>query len=106
MYTKKSEQEWKEILANWKNSGLSQTAYVTKHGLSSGSFWVWKKKLLGTSKLKGKKTGPSFVQFSPTNWGKIEICLNGSGAKVLVDRNDKETLNAVLATLMSVEHKG
>lgn len=99
MYKKKSEQEWKNIISDWQNSGLSQTAYIIKHGLSSGTFWNWKKKILGTASRNGAKKAASFVQFSPTNSGKIEICLNGSGTKICVDKNDKEALCTVLQAL-------
>jgi hypothetical protein len=104
---KRTQEEWKQICLNWQNSGETQEAWCKRNGIPYGSFCVKKIAILGSTRYKdSKKTAAartSFVQFSPTNSSKIEICLNGSGAKVCIDRNDKEALNTVLATLMSLE---
>ena len=56
---------WQVQLEDWKASGLSQSAWCKKNGISPKRFWYWKKKLLPTplqqSTVKVKESSSSFV---------------------------------------------
>lgn len=107
----RTDAEWLALAAEQEKSGLNPTAWCAQTGITYNTFWYNKRRVLKASKKKsaanpGSSTN-NFVTFQPNSaWGKIEICLNGSGAKVYIDKNDKQGLCTVLETLMLIEHKG
>lgn len=40
----RSRAQWREIVRNWKDSGLSIRAFCQREGISQGSFYAWKKR--------------------------------------------------------------
>ncbi|MHC4481041.1 MAG: IS66 family insertion sequence element accessory protein TnpA [Planctomycetota bacterium] len=40
------EQRWREVVAEWSRSGLTQTAFCRERGLSLASFHWWKRELV------------------------------------------------------------
>ncbi len=116
---KRTQEEWKQIVTDWQNSGMAQEPWCKANNVPYGSFVVHKKRVTGapTRVYQKKEAAPktaaealtkaaaSFQKFVPLNTGNIEIHLNGSGAKVVIARTDTESLKAVLTTLTEIGHK-
>ena len=50
-FTRKTPEQWQQIISDQKISGLSQKAYCCQHGLSLATFCNWKKKLASHQRL-------------------------------------------------------
>ena len=50
MKQKKSRDEWKVLVARWKNSGLSQKEYCAQEGLSYARLKYWAARVLSEQK--------------------------------------------------------
>lgn len=44
-YTRRNKNEWQQLIEAQQSSGLSQTAFCQREGLSIGTFSNWKRKL-------------------------------------------------------------
>jgi|SRR6516164_7388036 transposase-like protein len=88
---------WRELIQRHKNSGLSVDSFCQQHGVSSWSFYQWRKRL-GTDDA---------VRFALVETGgvkqpdsaSIEICLGNGDRLQIAPGVDATTLRTVLAVL-------
>ena len=78
----RSPDEWAQLIAEYKGSGLSPGEFIAKHRLTASNFYAWKKRLAGGVSDTGFTLVQSLVKPSPggikielTNGIKIEIGL-------------------------------
>ena len=57
---RRSEAEWREILAQWKQSGLSRNVFCKRAGIAKASFDKWKQRL----SMSADPSPRSFVELS------------------------------------------
>ena len=57
--------EWKQHFINCKNSGLSQTQYCKKHGITESKFYYWKKQLGLVKKKSSSESNHKTSKFVP-----------------------------------------
>lgn len=69
----------REHVLGYKRSGLTQTEYCRRHGLSSSSFWGWKSKYEAEDK---EQSAGQFIGLS--NQNQVELEFPG-GIKVKLD---------------------
>jgi hypothetical protein len=78
---RRTESEWRSILAEYERSGLSKSAFCRESKLSRSSFMKWKRRLSGTA-----GAGPAFVEWmvpsgsaeeAPARVGDFELTLPG-----------------------------
>jgi transposase-like protein len=55
---KKREQYWRELIDHQRTSGQTVSEFCTKSGVSTASFYTWKRKLNAEAATTGKKTNP------------------------------------------------
>ena len=80
---RRSIEEWREILARFEASGISQREFCRKEGLPLGSFSRWRRRLEGGETPHGLDTG-RFVELTPNpspltglSGGDMELLLPG-----------------------------
>ena len=78
---RRTESEWRSILARYERSGLSETAFCQKSKLPRSSFVKWKRRLSGAA-----TPVPAFVEWmapseaaeeAPAGLGEFELTLPG-----------------------------
>jgi hypothetical protein len=94
MRTQRSKEEQKRICTEFRNSGLTQTAFCTAHGVNVKSLGRWLKNIVVTeNELKFLPV----TGFSKTLLEKIEIILpNGICLKVTTGTSLKELVRELL----------
>lgn len=94
-------EEWHQIVAGQKSSGLTVAAYCLERGISEGSFYTWKKRLRAPAKPK-RLSKPAFVEVTAPTANPaetIEIGLHGE-RRLLVRRGfDHDLLIDLIRTL-------
>ena len=76
---RRSESEWRSIVARYERSGQSESAFCRRAKIPRGTFVKWKRKLSGSV-----DPGPAFVEWTapglstePTSEGEFELSLPG-----------------------------
>ena len=100
------ERKWREHLAAWQKSGLSQAAYCRQHGLTQNDFSWWKREIArrgqGTLRM-----APAFVPvhvtlpptLPPTSSYAFELELRGGRVLRFDARVDAAALNSIVRVL-------
>ena len=95
------ERTWREHLAAWKNSGLSQAAYCRQHGLMQSDFSWWKREIVRRD--QGASTPPAFVPMqvalAPVESRGFELLLRGGHTLRFDARVDPAALSRIVRVL-------
>ena len=95
------ERKWREHLAVWKNSGLSQAAYCRQHGLMQSDFSWWKRETVRRD--QGASVPPAFVpmqvELAPVESHGFELLLNGGRTLRFDARVDPAALSRIVRVL-------
>ena len=97
---------WQGVMAKWKDSGLTAAQFIKQKGLPDSSFYIWRKRLLGTggSNLvhvpKSQMTQPFIqVKMPQSNPCGLELVLaSGNRLKIFTGMN-QETLAQTVSVL-------
>ena len=100
------ERYWRGVISKAARSGLSIRAFCEQEGVSSGQFYIWRRKLKARGHGKGRGSspsgGPTFALVSDGTEGElagIELVLAG-GRRLRISKGvDRETLAEVVAVL-------
>lgn len=103
---KEKERYWRGIITKAARSGLSIRVFCAEEGVSTGQFYIWRRKL--TSGRESRKSGaspsggPTFALVSDgteVEPAGIELVLSG-GRRLRISKGvDRETLTEVVAIL-------
>jgi hypothetical protein len=66
MQRRRTAEQWKEILADFKRSGLSQERFCKREGIASATFYEWNRKL---------NFAPAPATLATRPGGFVEVCL-------------------------------
>ena len=95
------ERKWREHLAAWKNSGLSQAAYCRQQGLMQSDFSWWKREI--TCRDQRVSAAPAFipvqVALTPLEAQRFELLLSGGRVLRFDARVDPAALNRIVRML-------
>ena len=95
------ERMWREHLAAWKTSGLSQAAYCRQHGLMQSDFSWWKRETVRRD--HGASAPPAFVpmqvELAPLESQGFELLLSGGRTLRFDARVDPVALSRILRVL-------
>ncbi len=96
----RKEQQWRRRIERWQASGLTVSAFCTRHGLAQPSFYAWRREL-----QRRAAEQPAFVpvcvvgEDRPDRGGGVDVVLP-KGRTVRVGPGfDAATLRQVLAVL-------
>lgn len=53
-----NESTWRQLIAEWSDSGLGQQAFCNQHGVGYSTFCKWKKRILSS----GDRSGPELIE--------------------------------------------
>ena len=103
---REKERYWRGVISKAARSGLSIRAFCEREGVSTGQFYIWRRKLKSgrqTKKHGGSQSGgPTFALVSDGTEGEpagIELLLSG-GRRLRISKGvDRETLTEVVAIL-------
>jgi hypothetical protein len=96
----KKEQQWQRRIEQWRVSGQSIRAFCAQHGLSSASFYHWRRVL-----ERRAAEEPAFVPVRveadavPTQASALEVVLTDGRAVRIAPGFDAATLRRLLAVL-------
>ena len=98
---RKLRDQWMARIEDWKNSGLSRSAWCKQENIADHQFYYWKKLL--SDKPKPKLDANSFVELGDhSDASGIEIILNGIAIRLSKDFHGP-TLHQCLMTLKGVK---
>jgi transposase-like protein len=100
------ERYWRGVISKAARSGLSIRAFCAEEGVSTGQFYIWRRKLKAGRQAKRsgarRSGGPTFALVSDGAEGEpagIELVLSG-GRRLRISKGvDRETLTEVVAIL-------
>jgi transposase-like protein len=96
----KKERQWRRRIDQWRVSGLSVRAFCAQHGLSSASFYHWRRVL-----ERRAAEGPAFVPVQvvadalPTQASALEVVLLDGRTVRVAPGFDAATLRRLLVVL-------
>jgi hypothetical protein len=91
---------WREHLAQWHASGMTQVAYCRQHGLTLAQFGYWKKRLLTSRAPDVAPTAADFIAVQMTSAGApLAVVLNARLRVEVQPGFDPVTLRAVVQAL-------
>jgi transposase-like protein len=94
------ERQWRRRIDQWRVSGLSVRAFCARHGLSTASFYNWRRAL-----QRRAADEPAFVPVQvvadavPTQASALEVVLTDGRAVRIAPGFDATTLRRLLAVL-------
>jgi len=98
-------QFWRDTITRWRNSDLSVRQFCKDRGLSSSSFYYWRKKLTKTKasetgRQKAKKAS-TFIEVSIPDGGSstLELVLTSGNTLKISPSIDNRALSNVLSVL-------
>lgn len=98
------EQRWRERLAAWRQSGLSQQAFCQAHGFSVSSFSHWKSKLARRDGGRGPEAAVEkravVEDPAPLRW--TEVRVGRSGGEIPLRDRESSGFEIVMARGCSV----
>lgn len=68
------EQHWRTLLGEWRQSGLTVSAFCKQRDLQQANFYYWQRKL-GFTASKDTSAPPAFVPLTVTSEPMVEITL-------------------------------
>lgn len=97
-------QFWQMVIDTWQESGMSVSKFCKGEGLSEGSFYYWRKRLVGKDSEQNQKDVPNlspFVEVSipPEKPGGLELVLSSGNTLRISLGADSTTLANVLLAL-------
>lgn len=60
--TRRSEQEWRAVMAQFARSGLGGEAFCAREGIALSTFWNWRSRLQRSSRAKAVSPASPFVE--------------------------------------------
>ena len=92
--------EWRKRLGRYRGSGLTVAGFCEQEGISTASFYAWRKRLRGTIKA-GRDGRPGFASVRLTPAGTpMAIHLPG-GVRVEVPMENLEAVRAVVGEVLA-----
>lgn len=92
-------EQWSARVAQWRDSGLSQTAYCREHGLSVSSFGYWRRRLHAAAGEGVGRVLPIVVAASPADAASLRVQLPGGVWLHLSDQADPVRVSALVRAL-------
>jgi len=88
-HVRRGESQWRDILAAFAASGLSQKAFCEREGLAPSTFGYWKRRLASDDAQAASASGPAVIDLGalderPAGW-EVEIAL-GDGVSLTLRR--------------------
>ena len=95
---------WQMVIDIWQNSGMSVSKFCKAEGLSEGSFYNWRKKLVVADSKHSKQNGSgssAFIEVSmpKNNPAALELVLSSGNSLRISSGADNKTLSSVLSVL-------
>lgn len=92
--------EWRKRLGKYRGSGLTVAGFCEREGISTASFYAWRRRLGGT-KTAGKDGWPVFAPLRLATAGTpMSIHLPG-GVRVEVPMENLEAVRAVMGEVLA-----
>ena len=97
---RRSAEQWKQIIEDWKNSGLSVSRFCREGKLPSSAFYRWKTKL---RQQETQQQNP-FIQVDWTGAkdATLELSLNTGHVFRFAETTDKKALVSILTAIKEV----
>ena len=98
-------QFWEMVIETWRDSGMSVSKFCKAEGLTEGSFYNWRKKLIkGDESEAGKQkdlNSSAFIELTMpgNNPVALELVLSSGSTLRIASGADSRTLIAVLSAL-------
>ena len=103
---KYQQQFWQMVIETWHNSGMPVSRFCKAEGLSEGSFYNWRKKLIkkgdeSESAKQKEQSSSAFIKVSiPSEKpGSLELVLSSGNTLRISPGADIKTLTSVLSAL-------
>ena len=93
---RRTARQWAEIITQYRASGLSDTSYCRKHGLTLRTFRQWKYRCRAAQPKRSAQAPGAFVEIVPApqnEAGPLRICLD---ARLIVECPVGMPLDAVV----------
>ena len=99
----RSADEWRELLAAWRQSGKTREAWCREQGVSKESLRRW------TKRLNRSETNPSLVELRTSasevaSLPALRLCIRPNGEVELLSEFDEEILRRVLRVAREASH--
>lgn len=62
---RRSEQEWRAVMAQFARSGLGSEVFCAREGIAPSTFWGWRSRLQRGGQAKAASPGSPFVELVP-----------------------------------------
>ena len=92
-------EQWSAHLAQWCDSGLSQTAYCREHGLSLSCFGYWRRRLRAAA--GAGRVLPIVLAASPVEATPLRVQLPSGVSLHLHDHADPLRVSALVRALLA-----
>jgi hypothetical protein len=93
------ENRWRQLIARQAASGLSITAFCREEGVSLGSFFAWRKRLLDRSHSRGVDDKFIAIDLPAHVAEKFEVVLTSGRRVVVPGRFDPEAFTTIVRIL-------
>ena len=96
----RKEQQWQRWIAQWRASGMSVRAFCDRHGLTTPSFYAWRRVLQQRATEKAAFVAVQVVADAPPAQGSaLEVVLADGRAVRVAPGFDAATLRQLLTVL-------
>jgi hypothetical protein len=91
--------KWQRLISGQQSSGLSVTRFCRRHGVSTPSFYAWRKRLAAVGVERFVEVHVAQADGRATEPSVIEVCLGGGRRVVVRPGFDATTLRQVITLL-------
>jgi transposase len=91
--------KWQRLISGQQSSGLSVTRFCRRHGISTPSFYAWRKRLAADGPERFVEVHLTQADGHAAEAGVIEVCLNGRRRVAVHPGFDATTLRQVISLL-------
>ena len=104
-----AERIWRERLARYRRSGETVADFCEREGVSTPTFYAWKRRLSGATTEHGsaaKRSAPLFVPITVATAGGVRIVLPGGAVVELPPGADERLLRTCIRAAARRDHDG
>ena len=89
---------WQQRLARFQTAGLSVIRFCQQEGVSTATFYRWRKRLAQRKHAPAAPDSPTFANITLVGAADVRVSLPG-GTQLHVPTGDPHTLQAILCTI-------
>jgi hypothetical protein len=90
------QRQWRERLGRYRRSGLTVADFCDLEGVSTASWYVWRRRLAGTRESASRQATPLFVPLAVRGTTGVRIVLPGGSVVELPSGSDERLLKTCI----------